>query len=107
MSNVCAGIGRGQMEVLPERVRQRRAVYDRYVKALDGLPGISFVPEPARIAASWIASHPCSTAPTSCGSRPTSRTSNRLPRWYTVRSEERRVGKEWVKTVRSRWSQKH
>src|SRR3546814_8688412 len=47
MSNVCAGIGRGQMEVLPERVRQRRAVYDRYVKALDGLPGISFVPEPA------------------------------------------------------------
>src|SRR3546814_1251603 len=37
MSNVCAGIGRGQMEVLPERVRQRRAVYDRYVKALVGL----------------------------------------------------------------------
>src|SRR3546814_14970294 len=35
------------MEVLSERVRQRRAVYDRYVKALDGLPGISFVPEPA------------------------------------------------------------
>src|SRR3546814_15610864 len=47
MSNVCAGIGRGQMEVLPERVRQRRAVYDRYVKALDGRPGISFVTEPA------------------------------------------------------------
>jgi dTDP-4-amino-4,6-dideoxygalactose transaminase len=30
MSNVLAGIGRGQMEVLPERVAQRRANYERY-----------------------------------------------------------------------------
>lgn len=46
MSNVCAGIGRGQMEVLPDRIRQRRAVYDRYVETLSDLPGITFVPEP-------------------------------------------------------------
>lgn len=46
MSNVCAGIGRGQMEVLPDRVKQRRAVYDRYVAELSDLPGITFVPEP-------------------------------------------------------------
>lgn len=47
MSNVVAGIGRGQMEVLPERVKQRRANYDFYVGALGNIPGISFLPEPA------------------------------------------------------------
>jgi dTDP-4-amino-4,6-dideoxygalactose transaminase len=46
MSNVCAGIGRGQMMVLAERVAQRRAVYDRYVAQLSGIEGISFLPEP-------------------------------------------------------------
>jgi dTDP-4-amino-4,6-dideoxygalactose transaminase len=46
MSNICAGIGRGQMEVLPERVRQRRAVYDFYRELLSGKEGISFLPEP-------------------------------------------------------------
>jgi len=30
LSNVLAGIGRGQMRVLPERIRQRRANYERY-----------------------------------------------------------------------------
>lgn len=30
LSNVCAGIGRGQMEVLDERVKQRRKNFDRY-----------------------------------------------------------------------------
>ncbi len=43
MSNVCAGIGRGQMQVLDERVMQRRANYAFYVKALGDLPGISFL----------------------------------------------------------------
>jgi len=47
MSNVCAGIGRGQMEVLADRVAQRRANYQRYVKALDRLAGISFLKEPS------------------------------------------------------------
>ena len=46
MSNVCAGIGRGQMLVLPERIRQRRANFDFYVKALGDLPGVSFAHEP-------------------------------------------------------------
>lgn len=43
MSNVSAGIGRGQMQVLDERVMQRRANYAFYVKALGDLPGISFL----------------------------------------------------------------
>ena len=46
MSNICAGIGRGQMEVLPERVAQRRKNYSFYVKALENIAGISFLPEP-------------------------------------------------------------
>lgn len=47
MSNVCAAIGRGQVEVLSNRVQQRRANYSFYVDALSGLPGISFLQEPA------------------------------------------------------------
>lgn len=31
MSNICAGIGRGQMEVLPQRIEQRRANFERYL----------------------------------------------------------------------------
>lgn len=46
MSNVCAGIGLGQLEALPLRVQQRRANYSFYAEALKGLPGISFLPEP-------------------------------------------------------------
>jgi len=47
MSNVLAGIGRGQMQVLDQRVAQRRAIYSRYMELLGQLPGISFLPEPA------------------------------------------------------------
>ena len=46
MSNICAGIGRGQMIVLPERIKQRRGIYDQYVQKLSSYPGISFVHEP-------------------------------------------------------------
>ncbi len=46
MSNICAGIGRGQMEVLPERVEQRRANFYFYKKAFNDITGISFVNEP-------------------------------------------------------------
>ena len=47
MSNICAGIGRGQMDVLPERIIQRRAIYDQYKKELSALPGLMFFAEPA------------------------------------------------------------
>lgn len=46
MSNVCAGIGRGQMIVLKERVMQRRKVYETYLEQLADMPGITFLPEP-------------------------------------------------------------
>lgn len=44
MSNIVAGIGRGQMKVLPLRVQQKRAIYARYAENLAGLP-LSFQPE--------------------------------------------------------------
>jgi dTDP-4-amino-4,6-dideoxygalactose transaminase len=46
MSNICAGIGRGQMEVLSERIEQRRKNFAFYKECLRNLPGISFVEEP-------------------------------------------------------------
>lgn len=48
MSNIVAGIGRGQMEVLDERVAQRRHNNKRYREFMDGVPGISFQSEPSR-----------------------------------------------------------
>jgi pyridoxal phosphate-dependent aminotransferase EpsN len=47
MSNVLAGIGRGQLEVLDLRVRQRRAIAFRYRDAFGDLPGISLMPQAA------------------------------------------------------------
>jgi dTDP-4-amino-4,6-dideoxygalactose transaminase len=46
MSNICAGIGRGQMEVLKDRVAQRRYAYNQYYEHYSNNPGISFVTEP-------------------------------------------------------------
>lgn len=46
MSNVCAAIGRGQMEVLSDRVAQRRANYEFYLNTLKDFAGISMLPEP-------------------------------------------------------------
>lgn len=48
LSNICAGIGRGQLQVLEDRVNARRANFDYYVEHLSDLPGIDFAPE-----ASW------------------------------------------------------
>ncbi|HSB93150.1 MAG TPA: aminotransferase class I/II-fold pyridoxal phosphate-dependent enzyme [Flavitalea sp.] len=47
MSNICAGIGRGQLEVLDERVASRRSNFEFYKKELDGLNGIRFVDVPS------------------------------------------------------------
>jgi dTDP-4-amino-4,6-dideoxygalactose transaminase len=46
MSNVCAGIGRGQMQVLADRVNQRRKVYDTYQEQLPAFSAIEFLHEP-------------------------------------------------------------
>lgn len=46
LSNISAGIGRGQMEVLPQRIKQRRSNFSFYQNELRDLPGISLLTEP-------------------------------------------------------------
>ena len=45
LSNVLAGIGRGQLRVLEQRVQARRRNFEVYQQALGKLPGIEFMPE--------------------------------------------------------------
>ncbi len=45
LSNVLAGIGRGQLQVLAERVQRKREIFAAYRQALGDLPGITFMPE--------------------------------------------------------------
>jgi dTDP-4-amino-4,6-dideoxygalactose transaminase len=47
MSNICAGIGRGQMEVLYDRVNQRRKNFDYYKNVFSANKAITFHEEPA------------------------------------------------------------
>jgi dTDP-4-amino-4,6-dideoxygalactose transaminase len=47
MSNVLAGIGRGQLRVLDERVAARRRVFERYVEGLADIDAIDWMPEPS------------------------------------------------------------
>lgn len=55
MSNVVAGIGRGQMLVLDERVNSRRNNYERYTKELSDINNISFLDElPEAYSNRWL-----------------------------------------------------
>jgi pyridoxal phosphate-dependent aminotransferase EpsN len=57
LSNVLAGIGRGQLRVLDLRVRQRRAVAFRYRDAFADLPGISLMPQASYgLHTNWLSS---------------------------------------------------
>lgn len=44
MSNVVAGIGRGQLKVLEQRVEKKRYIFEYYKRELDDLEGIEFMP---------------------------------------------------------------
>lgn len=48
MSNIAAGIGRGQMEVLQQRVEKRRENYWFYKEVLKDIEEISFLDEPTK-----------------------------------------------------------
>lgn len=55
MSNVLAGIGRGQLEVLDLRVQQRRAIAFRYRDSFADLSGISLMPQaPHGLHTNWL-----------------------------------------------------
>lgn len=45
LSNVLAAIGRGQLRVLDERVKARRAIFERYASAFSDIDGFNFMPE--------------------------------------------------------------
>ncbi len=44
MSNIAAGIGRGQLKVLDDRVAKKKYVYEFYKRELSGIDGIEFMP---------------------------------------------------------------
>jgi dTDP-4-amino-4,6-dideoxygalactose transaminase len=55
MSNICAGIGRGQMEVLTKRIDQRRTNFQVYKRFLKNVPGIFFQEEhPGAFSNRWL-----------------------------------------------------
>jgi len=47
MSNILAGVGRGQLKVLEQRVSERRRIYETYRKELSDIEWIEWMPEPA------------------------------------------------------------
>jgi dTDP-4-amino-4,6-dideoxygalactose transaminase len=44
MSNVVAGIGRGQLKVLDQRVAKKKQIFEYYKRELSGLDGVEFMP---------------------------------------------------------------
>ena len=48
MSNIVAGIGRGQLEVIEERVTARRKIFEFYKSNLSDIKGVSFIDEPGQ-----------------------------------------------------------
>lgn len=45
LSNLLAGVGRGQLKALPARIAARRKVFQNYYQGLRHLPGVFFMPE--------------------------------------------------------------
>jgi pyridoxal phosphate-dependent aminotransferase EpsN len=45
MSNILAGVGRAQLEVLEDRVKAKKLVFERYYQELAHIPGLQFMPE--------------------------------------------------------------
>jgi dTDP-4-amino-4,6-dideoxygalactose transaminase len=70
LSNLLAGIGRGQMELLEDRVKRRREIFNWYKENLAGVPGLAVAPatEPAGSHANrWLTTillNPAETAAT-------------------------------------------
>ena len=46
LSNICAAIGCGQMQVINQRVQQRRQIFEFYRERLSAFPGLAFQAEP-------------------------------------------------------------
>jgi dTDP-4-amino-4,6-dideoxygalactose transaminase len=63
MSNILAGVGRGQLRVLGERVEARRAVFGAYAEAIGSDGPLQWMPEPSWSRSTrWLTA--CTLAPT-------------------------------------------
>jgi dTDP-4-amino-4,6-dideoxygalactose transaminase len=68
MSNILAGVGRGQIRVLDERVASRRRIYERYRQGLAGCASLEWMPEPKWSASThWLTA--CTVNPEQTGIR--------------------------------------
>jgi len=66
LSNVLAAIGRGQLRVLEERVKARRAIFERYAEAFSNTDGFDFMPEaPFGTSTRWLTT--LTVSPERCG----------------------------------------
>jgi dTDP-4-amino-4,6-dideoxygalactose transaminase len=66
MSNLLAGVGRGQLQVLEERVHARRKVFETYHAGLSDIPGINWMPEPEwSYSTHWLST--CTIDPVAAG----------------------------------------
>jgi dTDP-4-amino-4,6-dideoxygalactose transaminase len=69
MSNILAGVGRGQLKVLEQRVLARRAVFQHYTHALADLEAIQWMPEPQwSYSTRWLSA--CTLDPTATSVTP-------------------------------------
>ena len=94
LSNILAGIGRGQMELLADRVKRRREIFSWYREHLASLPGLTVAlsPEPTGSCSNrWLTTvllAPTDTADT--GERPTAATPETLRQHLETRNIESR-----------------
>ncbi len=69
LSNVLAAIGRGQLRVLEERVKARRAIFENYLAALADIDGFDFMPEASfGTSTRWLTT--LTVSPERCGVTP-------------------------------------
>lgn len=47
MSNICAGIGRGQMLILSDNIARRQAIHRQYLQKLSEIPGLTVTDDPS------------------------------------------------------------
>ena len=93
LSNILAGIGRGQMELLADRVKRRREIFSWYREHLAGLPGLTVAlsPEPAGSYSNrWLTTVLLAPADPGTGERLTAATPETLRKHLETRNIESR-----------------
>ena len=93
LSNLLAGIGRGQMELLEDRVKRRREIFAWYKENLGGLPGLAVAPAtelPGSRANRWLTTVLLNPAEPKDGASQTSATPESLRQHLEARNIESR-----------------